>query len=258
MRPNRFKQILAEGRIPVGHMIIEFGTRGMARMLDAAGVDFVLIDAEHASFTIGELADLVAWFKATTIAPFVRVPQIEYHLIARALDAGALGVMVPNVKDADQAAAIVGAVKYPPHGRRGLITGVANTDFRPIDAAEYMAWANDATTVICQIESEEGLANLEQVAATPGVDVLWVGHGDLSKSMGIPGRFHDPKLLDALSRVVETAREHGLGAGMQPGSLDQAEEWMAIGFNVISYGADARVYLRALSEGVAGVRRLAQ
>ena len=120
-----------------------------------------------------------------------------------------------------------------------------------------MDQANENTTVICQIESQEGLDDLDGIASTPGVDVLWVGHGDLSKSLGIPGKFHDPGFIDALKHVVETARSHGLAAGIQPGSLDQAQEWMEIGLNVISYGGDMRVYLKALTEGVAGVRRLA-
>ena len=94
MKPNRFRQVRAEGKVPVGHMILEFGTRGMAQILDAAGVDFVIIDTEHSPFTPANLADLIAWFKATTIAPFVRIPQIEYHFIARTLDMGALGLMV--------------------------------------------------------------------------------------------------------------------------------------------------------------------
>ena len=112
MKPNRFKQILAEGKVPVGHMVMEFGTRGMPKILEAAGLDFVVVDMEHTGFTSANIADMMAWFKATPIAPFVRIPQAQYHFVARTLDVGALGIMVPNVQSAAQARAIVDAAKY--------------------------------------------------------------------------------------------------------------------------------------------------
>ena len=123
MKPNLFRGVAAEGRIPVGHMIWEFGTRGIAKILENAGLDFVLIDMEHTSFDMERVADLIAWFKATPIAPFVRVPQGFYHFLARVMDAGALGAMVANVESAEQAKAIVDAVKYAPLGHRGVGLG---------------------------------------------------------------------------------------------------------------------------------------
>ena len=258
MKPNRCKQKLAAGAVPVGHMIVEFGTRGVAKMLENAGVDFVLIDSEHSAFSPAEIADLVAWFKATDIAPFVRVPQIQYHLIARTLDQGALGIMVPNVKDGHEAKAIVDAAKYAPLGQRGVMLGSAHTDYRSVDPAQFFEYSNANTTLICQIESEEGVANLEAIAATPGVDVLWVGHFDLTQSMGIPGQFHHARFLDAMRRVVDVARHHGLAAGIQPGNLDQAQQWLAMGFNIVSYSADLAVYGSAVAQGVAGLRSLAE
>lgn len=257
MKENCCKRILAEGRVAVGHMIMEFNTRGMARMLDVAGVDFVLIDMEHASFSTADVANLIAWFHASEVAPFVRVPQIEYHLIARILDAGALGVMVPNVKNGAEARAIVDAVKYGPLGKRGVALGGALTSFRGVDPPEFLDYSNRNTTIICQIESEEGLENLEEIATTGGVDILWVGHFDLTQSMGIPGQFQDQRFLDGLKQVVEAARRHGLGAGIQPRDAEQAREWMEIGFNVISYSADFSVYLQALAQGVQQIRSLA-
>jgi 2-keto-3-deoxy-L-rhamnonate aldolase RhmA len=127
MKPNRCKQVLAEGRVPVGHMVLEFGTRGMPKILEAAGLDFAVVDMEHTGFTSAEIADMMAWFKATTVSPFVRIPQVQYHFIARTLDVGALGIMVPNVRSAAQARAIVDAAKYTPLGDRGLIAGAART-----------------------------------------------------------------------------------------------------------------------------------
>lgn len=257
MKPNLCKERLSTGEVPVGHMILEFGTRGMAQMRETVGLDFVIIDSEHSAFNVSQIADLVAWFKATPIAPFVRIPEVLYHQIARTLDSGAMGIMVPNVKTGAQARAIVNAAKYAPLGDRGVIMGNAHTDFQTVNAAEFMAHANENTTVICQIESVEGMNNLEEIATTPGVDILWVGHFDLTQSMGIPGQFHHQRFLDAMTQVVETANKQNLGIGIQPGNLEQAQEWMEMGFNVISYSGDFFVYQTAMQQAVTSVREFA-
>ena len=254
MKSNKLKLAQAEGRIPVGHMVWEFGTRGIAKILESVGLDFVLIDMEHSCIEIERVADLIAWFKATPIAPFVRVPQCMYHFMARVMDAGALGVMVANVETPEQAQSVVDAIKYAPLGKRGVGLGSAHTDFLVPDPPIYFRDSNLNTTFICQIESPIGVSNIEAIAATEGVDILWVGHFDLSQAMGIPGEFHNPRFLEALHKVVDTARAHGKYAGIQPGNMDQAEEWLKIGFNVISWGADSAVYRQALATGIAALR----
>ena len=254
MKPNRFREIVAAGKIPIGHMIMEFSTRGIAKILEAAGVDFVVVDMEHTGFDADRIADQMAWFKATPVAPFVRVPQGLYHFLARTMDAGALGVMIGNVETPEHATEIVNAVKYAPMGKRGLGLGAAHNDYIPPDPVAYFKYANENTTVICQIESPVGLGNLEAIAQTPGVDVLWVGHYDLTQSMGIPGQFQHPDFLDALNHVVATAAKYGRRAGIQPANAAQADQWIQIGFNVISWGADIGVYREALAGGVRALR----
>jgi len=256
LKPNLVRQRLNEGRVAVGHMLMEFATRGIAKILEAAGADFALIDMEHAANDLPRIADLAAWFKATPVAPLVRVPAADYHFIARCLDAGVLGVMVPNVETAEQACAIVNAVKYAPGGHRGLGLGSAHNDYVPPKPAEYLHEANANTSVICQIESTRGLENLEAIAATPGVDILWVGHFDLTQSMGIVAQFDDPRFLDALARVAQVAKRYGKAAGVQPHNAAQAEQWMRLGYNVISWSSDFAVYRNALAEHIATVRRL--
>ncbi len=254
MKPNRVRQLLSEGKIPIGHMIMEFSTRGIAKIVEAAGVDFVLIDMEHGGLDMGQVNDLLAWFKATPVAPFVRVPSSDYHFIARLMDLGALGIMVPNVKTPEQAKQVVDAVRYAPDGERGLGLGSSHNDFQRPNPKEYMYEANRNNMVICQIESTTALHNLETIAATPGVDVLWVGHFDLTSSMGIVGELKNERFVEALSRVAATAREHGQAAGIQPSSTEQAKEWMALGYNLISYNVDFGVYQAALKSAVEELR----
>ena len=120
-----------------------------------------------------------------------------------------------------------------------------------------MKYANENSSVICQIESREGLDNLEGIASVEGVDVLWVGQSDLSHSLGIAGQFHHPSFIDALKQVVDAADRHALGAAIQPGNLTQTQEWMKMGFNVISYSGDLFFYRDALTQAVTDVRKLA-
>jgi 2-keto-3-deoxy-L-rhamnonate aldolase RhmA len=257
MKPNRMQAALAAQGSAVGHMISEFTTRGIARIVATANPDFVMIDMEHTGHDTGRIADLCAWFRANDVAPFVRVPQGLYHFCARTLDAGALGIMVANVESADQARQIVGACKYAPLGHRGVALGGAHNDYAmPADAAAYYQAANANTTVICMIESPKGLADVEAIAATEGVDVLWVGHYDLTTAMGIPAQFQHPDFLAALRNVVAAARRHGKQAGIQPGAAEQARQWKEIGFNVISWSVDFVVYKNALSSGIQGLREL--
>lgn len=256
MKPNKFQQSIAATGTAAGHMISEFGTRNIARIVAGANPDFVMIDMEHTGFDTERIADLCAWFRATDVAPFVRVPQGLYHFCARTLDIGALGIMVANVETPEQAKSIVDACKYAPLGRRGVTLGGAHNDFSIPDPVAFFAQSNANTTVIAMIESPIGVANADAIAATPGVDVLWVGHYDLTQAMGIPAQFKHPDFYAALRAVTAAARKHGKQAGIQPGRVEDAIEWRNIGFNVISWGIDHGVYRAALADGIAGVRSI--
>jgi len=183
------------------------------------------------------------------------VPQPLYHFLARAMDAGALGVMVANVETPEQAREIVGAVKYAPMGHRGVGLGSAHTDYVVPDPASYFREANENTTVIAMIESPRGVANAEAIAATPGVDVLWVGHFDLTQAMGIPAQFHHVDFLSAIQNVIAATRKHNRIAGINPSVPEQAEEWIAAGFTAISWGNDVTVYRNALTPAIQSLRR---
>ena len=254
MKANRIRQAAAEGRVPIGHMLMEFGAGGIAQLCAFADLDFVLIDMEHGPFGIREVAELIARFKATEISPIVRVPAGGHAHVARVMDAGAHGVMAPDVRTAAQAQRLNAAMRYAPAGARGLGLGAAHNDFVPPDPVAYMQAANARNLLICQIESRTALDNLEAIAQTPGVDCLWVGHMDLTQSMGIVGQLRHADFLFALRRTAACAKAHGLFAGIQPSSAEQAEEWMLLGFDLISFSADIAVYRSALRAGVAALR----
>ena len=257
LKQNRYREAIAQGRVPVGHMVWEFGTRGIARLVESTGLDFVIFDMEHSGFGIDRVFDLIAYAKACSFAPFVRVPEGQYHFLARLMDAGALGLMIANVETPEHAKYIVDSMKYAPLGRRGVGLGCAHTDYVAVDPAAYFAESNASSVVICQIESTKGVENAEAIAATPGVDILWVGHFDLSQSMGIPGQFQHPDFIANLGRVVAAANKYGKRLGIQPGTAEYLDQWMSLGFNVISWSVDSAVYRAALEAGVGLVKERA-
>lgn len=257
MKPNRIRQVATEGRVPFGHMVMEFDTPGIAKLCETADLDFVLLDMEHGPLGISQIAGLIARFKATAISPIVRIPASEYHFVARVMDAGAHGIMAPNVRTAEQARRLNDAMRYAPAGNRGLGLGVAHNDFIRPESRKYMDAANASNLLICQIESRTAVRNLQEIAAEPGVDCLWVGHMDLTQSMGIVGQFQHPEFLAAMQDVTRTAKQRGLFAGIQPGSLEQAREWMEMGFNLISYSSDVGVYSAGLVAEVSVARAAA-
>jgi 2-dehydro-3-deoxyglucarate aldolase/4-hydroxy-2-oxoheptanedioate aldolase len=254
MKPNRVKELLNRGQVPIGHMVVEFWVRGLAKQLEAIGFDFVIYDMEHSGYTIGDLADQLAWIKATPLTPIVRPPASDYHHISRALDAGVQGVMIPRVETLDEVRHVVEAVKYPPEGKRGISFSIAHDDFLGGDGLEKMRSANNETLVIIQIENVSAVEHIDKFLAVPGVDMAWVGQYDLTASMGITAQFDHPRLQEAMTRVVNACRRAGKVAGIQPTSVSQAMTWTEQGFGCISYSEDMLVYMEACGRAVGELR----
>src|SRR5262249_50998090 len=150
--------------------------------------------------------------RAAELVPIVRVPATDYHFIAHALDVGAMGLVIPLVGTAEQARFAVECASYPPRGRRGCAFALTHDDYRGGDLTAKMRHANDNVLLIAQIETAEGLANVEAIAAVDGIDALWIGQFDLTTSLGIPGQFDHPQFLDATRRIVAACHEHGKAA----------------------------------------------
>lgn len=254
MRENTVKRALARGEIAIGTMIFEFRTPGIGRIAAAAGADFAIFDMEHTGWSDETIGLLIATSRAAELIPMVRVPATQYHLLARPLDLGAMGLMVPMVETAEQAARIVESAKYPPCGRRGAAFGVAHDDFIGGDVAAKMRRANDEGLLIAQIETAQGLENVEEIAAIDGIDVLWIGHFDLTNSLGIPGEFSHPIYRQAVDRVLEASRRSGRAAGFMVSNPAEGQALLAQGFRCLAYSGDLWIYGRALQEGIAAIR----
>jgi 2-dehydro-3-deoxyglucarate aldolase/4-hydroxy-2-oxoheptanedioate aldolase len=250
MRANSVKARLQAGGHAFGTLVFEFFTPGMAQIMAAAGAEFALFDTEHSGVGIETIKAQMSYARFTSCTPMVRVPGLSYPAIAAALDAGALGIMVPMVESAEAAAEFVACTRYPPAGRRGAAFGVAHDDYAGGSVADKIAAANARTLVIAMIETAPGVAQVEQIAAVPGVDVLWLGHFDLTNSLGIPGQFEHPDYLDAVSRIVAAAGRNGLALGMMAADAAWAERYLGMGFRMIAYGLDHQVFQSALARGI--------
>ncbi len=243
-----------EGGLSVGHFIVEFATPGIGHLMRNAGCDFVLFDMEHSGFSMETVKSAVRYMEAARLPMIVRAPSKSTDHIARVMDMGAEGIMVPMVNDADEARAIVNAVKYAPDGQRGVALGIAHDNYKGGAVADKFAAANGRSTIFAQIETAAGAENADAIAAVPGIDCLWVGHFDLSASLGIPGDFGHKLFTDAIARTIAAARKHGKVVGRLVPTVASAVELHAQGFDMICYSGDVWMFSEALTKAVADIR----
>jgi 2-keto-3-deoxy-L-rhamnonate aldolase RhmA len=258
MRDNPVKQSLRAGGRAFGAMVFEFFSPGLPQICRNAGAEFVLYDMEHTGLGFETLKTQCALCRGLGIVPMARVPRGEYHFVARALDIGALGVMVPMVGTRAEAEHIVACTRYPPQGRRGAAFGFAHDDYEGGDVAVKIAALHERTLVIAQIETAEGLGNVEAIAAVSGVDALWIGHFDLTNFLGIPGQFQHPAYLAAVDRVVAACTAHGKVPAFLATDVQWARDYAARGFRLMAYGIDQMLLQDALRHGLDVLRAAAQ
>ena len=194
--------------------MITFPSATMVEMLGHLGFDWVLIDNEHGSITVDNSEDLVRAAEITGMAPIVRPVGNKPEIIAPFLDRGAWGVQIPHVNTTEEAQAAVDAVKYLPVGHRGLFSGSRPGEYGFAGAtADYVDEANRNTLVCLMIEEVEAIENLEEMVTVDGVDVFFIGSGDLSASMGYPGQQTHPEVQSLMEKGITTIREAGKIAG---------------------------------------------
>jgi 2-keto-3-deoxy-L-rhamnonate aldolase RhmA len=247
VRPNPVRARLLAGGNGFGVMAFEFFTPGLAPVLAAAGADFVLLDMEHSGVGIDTIKAQIAFAHGAGIVPMVRVPACTYSHIAPVLDAGALGIMAPMVETREQAQTLVDACRYRPAGRRGLAFGVSHDRFAAGAARPKMDAANESILTIALIESQRGVDNVSAILAVPGLDLGWLGHYDLSDSLGCAEQFDDPRYVAAEARLIAAARAAGKPLGWLVPTGEAAQGALRRGFRCICIGHEVGVLRNALS-----------
>lgn len=255
MRDNPIKRTLESGGHALGTMVFEFFTPGIAQICRQAGAEFVIYDMEHSASGFESIRAQMSFCRGIGLVPIVRVPASQYDYISRALDAGAMGIMVPMVETPEQAAFIVQSTRYPPSGRRGAAFGFAHDDFTGGDVVGKIRAAHSRTLVICLIETAKGIENADKIAATDGVDICWLGHFDLTNFLGIPGAFADKRFVKAVDRLLAACRRHGKVAGFMAADDAWAKAYLKKGFRIIAYGVDVHLLQAALKSGIEGMRK---
>jgi len=240
--PGGLRRRIRAGELILGQMVLELFTPGIGPMLDACDLDFVLYDMEHGGCDITLIAEMIASCRGSGIVPMARVPDASYAPLSRVLDVGALGVMVPRVETRAQAEDIVSQLKYAPAGRRGVAVGIAHDLYRP-GTPDSFARINEEICVILLLETVKAYENLDEILSVPGVDVAWMGHYDLTVSMGIPAQFNHPRLLAAMDALVASCQRNGVAPGFLPPTPESAAHWISKGFRVLSLGTDGGVFM---------------
>lgn len=216
----------------------------------ASGRDFLCIDAEHGLIGRADYENLIRAAGCGGTPALVRIPQLADEHVSTVLDAGAAGVLVPRVSTAGQAAAAVAAMRYPPLGHRGAGPGRATRYGR--DIGPYLAQANDTLTLGIQIETAEAVASIEAIVAVPGLDLIFVGPGDLGVSLAAEGQPGREALEAAILRVVRVARAAGLAVGIYVGEATEIPRWREAGASAFILGSDTTALIGAL-EATRGV-----
>jgi 2-keto-3-deoxy-L-rhamnonate aldolase RhmA len=253
MQPNKVKAALKAGRVVAGPIVNEARSIGTVRIFAREGFDFLFLDMEHAMFNWETMLNLVQAALLCDLCPLVRVTDLSYPLVARALDTGAQGIIIPRVDNREQVEAAVSYAKYPPFGRRGA-GGDGRMGYQRLDAGTAVERANAETMVVVQVESVEGLRNLDGIASVPGLDVVCVGPQDLSISMGIPGDFGHPEFVAALRGLVETCSRHGVASGMVEREAANQKRWYDLGMRFLVTGGDGYYIGKGAGEAVATIK----
>ena len=256
MKKNIIKEVLQQGGVSIGTMVFEFDSTGIARIAAETGAEFVIFDMEHTGWGEETIRKLMATTPKSRITPMVRIPDTKYHFTARVLDMGAMGIMVPRVETEEQAKHIVQCSKYPPLGRRGAAFGIAHDDYQTGDVVAAMVSANREQLLIAQIETQQGVQNVGEIAAVEGIDVLWIGHFDLSISLGIPGQFDHPQFQEAVEQVLEACRPTHKTAGFLASDIANGRQLLSQGFRILAYGGDLWLYQQALQEGISTLKKI--
>jgi 2-keto-3-deoxy-L-rhamnonate aldolase RhmA len=254
---NRVKELLHQGKPAIGHWL-SFASPQVAELLAGFGMDWMTIDTEHGTASYSDLENVLRAIEPYGVSPMVRVGENNPALIKRALDRGAAGIIVPMVNTPEDAAAIVSACRFPPEGVRG-VAGTRASRYG-IDLKRYFERWNRDVLVVLQIETRKGLENVEQVAAVPGVDVLFIGPSDLSSNLGCFLQFDHPEFTSAVSRIIAAGRANGVAIGYLTTGAESAIAKIKEGVNFIAVVTDSKLLAdsamsayRKVREAISGV-----
>ncbi len=247
---NPVKKTLKEGGVVIGATLQASNLDTMSIMANA-GFDFLWIEGEHSSITLETTRNMILMTQGRKAVAFTRVPVNELWTAKRMLDIGSLGVIFPFTDTPELAKQAVAACKYPPEGKRGVGPAMATLRW-PVQGG-YPKWANDNVMVITIIERPGAVEQIEEIAAVPGIDVLFIGLNDLSYGYGTPGQLNSPKMQEGVKRIMAAAKKHNIPVG-GPGGPADIKRMIAEGYRFIQGPSDLNLLQNAARDFFAGLK----
>jgi 2-keto-3-deoxy-L-rhamnonate aldolase RhmA len=254
MRINSVKNSLNAGKLQIGCGFQQIRSVEVARILAAAGFDWTFLDGEHGGFGIETLQDLCRTSAMAGMCPIVRVADMQYSLVARALDCGAQGVIFPRVESPELLEKAVSWTKFPPVGVRGFGLAATHVEYERATIPHVLAHQNENTMVVLQIETKLAVDRRDELLAVPGIDAVLIGPVDLSISLGVPGEFEHPRMIDAMESVRDSCLKYGVAPGTQLRTLALAKFWKERGMIFLGSGSETGFLFDKASEVVAALR----
>src|ERR1051326_7785594 len=215
MRVNLTREKLAQGGTVFGCGLQVYRSPEICRAFAAAGFDYVFIDMEHGSYDLETVQDMIRAAVDSGITPIVRVAELLYSLIARLLDSGAQGIILPRVEDPKLLAEALSWMRFPPQGKRGYGVNTTMIGYESRSFPEIIEHQNRNTLAVVQFETTVAMERADEMLSLKGVDIAMVGPADLSISLGIPGQFDHPLLISTVDQLIEKCNRHGVVPGIQ-------------------------------------------
>lgn len=240
---DKFKEKIAKG-LPVGGPFMKTGDPAFVETAGYAGFDFCILDCEHGPISTETIQNNVRAAIISGMVPIIRVAGISEEHIGKALDIGALGIQVPQIRNAVDAKKAVELAKFFPLGERGVCRFVRAAEYSTMDRYEYFKKAN-STLVILQLEGGEALNNMEEIMAVKGVDILFIGPYDLSQSLGCPGEVDNPKVIEKMMEIVEAGKKRDIVIGTFLDTAEHIVRWKKAGLQYLSYSVDVGIFALA-------------
>ena len=238
MQLNTVKQALKAGKLQLGMNFGQLRSPEIPRLLAAAGFHWAFIDTEHGSFDLETVQDICRVAHLAGLCPVVRVADLQYGLVARALDCGAQGIIFPRMEDPRLLETALSWTKFPPAGVRGYGLQPSQTEYAGLSFIEIIEHVNANTLTVLQIESRRAVEAREEILSVPGIDAVMIGPADLSISLGVPGDFQHPKMVEAMEAVRDTCERHGIAPGTHTRNIGLARFWKERGMRFLGCGSD--------------------
>jgi 4-hydroxy-2-oxoheptanedioate aldolase len=249
---NQFKRALASGGTPIGAWLVS-AAPAAAEALGCVGFDFLVVDMEHTPIDLQQLVGILQAIAGTPAQAIVRPPWNDMVMVKRVLDSGAQSLLLPFVQNADEARRAVAYTRYPPAGLRGVAAAHRGSRYGTIP--NYVQRAHGEICVIVQIETPTAFAQLEAIAAVPGVDSIFIGPADLSASMGYPGDMGNPAVQDKLRAGAQSCKRLGKPCGIVGANPDMVGKFLEYGFSWVAVGSDLAMLVSRAQEFLGTVRK---